>query len=96
MKSVLFTEVPTEWDRSDPENPVVTATESRSNFINVDTVGLVIDQPAELDSEGAVLVEATYVSGFHSNVRALDKEDASSLVSYEVNPTPATPARRWA
>lgn len=95
MRSVLFEKVPTEWDRTDPENPVATAWEERQLFRNTDIVGLIVDTPAELDEEGEILKNATYVDGVHVNIRAIG-EDTSALESYRVDPEPNTPARVWA
>jgi hypothetical protein len=95
MRSVLFEQVPTEWDRSDPENPIATAWEERQLFRNTDIVGLIVDTPAELNEEGEVVNDATYVDGVHCNIRAVG-EDTSSLESYRVDPEPNTPARVWA
>lgn len=95
MRSVLFEQVPTEWDRTDPENPVATAWEERQLFRNTDIVGLIVDTPAELDEEGEVISDATYVDGVHVNIRAVG-EDTSSLEDYRVDPEPNTPARVWA
>lgn len=95
MRSVLFEKVPTEWDRTDPENPVATAWEERQLFRNTDIVGLIVDTPAELNENGEVVSEATYVDGVHVNIRAIG-EDTSALESYRVDPEPNTPARVWA
>ena len=93
---VLYTEVPTEWDNTDPENPVVTATEQRPNYRNIDVLPLVVATEGSYDEEGNELTAPTYVDGYHVNVRALDGEDGSALEAYAVNPTPNTPARVWA
>lgn len=95
MRSVLFEKVPTEWDRTDPENPVATAWEKRQLFRNTDIVGLIVDTPAELNEEGEIISEATYIDGVHVNIRAVG-EDTSALESYRVDPEPNTPARVWA
>ena len=95
MRSVLFEKVPTEWDRTDPENPVATAWEERQLFRNTDIVGLIVDTPAELNENGEVISDATYVDGVHVNIRAIG-EDTSALESYRVDPEPNTPARVWA
>ena len=95
MRSVLFEQVPTEWDRSDPENPIATSWENQQIFRNTDIVGLIVDTPAVLNEDGEVVSEATYVDGFHVNVRAVG-EDTSALENYRVNPEPNTPARVWA
>jgi len=93
---VLYTEVPTEWDNTDPESPVVTATELRANYRNIDVLPLVVATEGSYDEEGNELTAPTYVDGYHVNVRALEGEDGSALEAYEVNPTPNTPARVWA
>ena len=95
MRSVLFEKVPTAWDNTDPENPIETEWEMRQRYRNTDIVGLIVDTPAELDEEGEVISDATYVDGVHVNIRAVG-EDTSSLEDYRVDPEPNTPARVWA
>ena len=97
MRSVLFEKVPTEWDQSDPENPIATAWEERQIFRNTDIIGLIATKDATFDPEsGEIITEAEYAQGFHVNVRALPNEDCSVLNDYKVNPEPNTPARVWA
>ena len=95
MRSVLFEKVPTAWDNTDQENPIETEWEMRQRYRNTDIVGLIVDTPAELDEEGEVISDATYVDGVHVNIRAVG-EDTSSLEDYRVDPEPNTPARVWA
>ena len=95
MRSVLFEKVPTEWDQSDPENPIETEWEEQQLFRNMDIVGLIVDTPAELNENGEIISDATYVDGVHVNIRAIG-EDTSALEDYKVNPEPNTPARVWA
>ena len=96
MRSVLFEQVPTEWDRSDPENPVATAWEERQIFRNTDIINLIATKDATIDPEsGEIITEAEYAEGFHVNVRAIG-EDTSALEEFKVNPEPNTPARVWA
>ena len=95
MRSVLFEKVPTAWDNTDPENPIETEWEERKLYRNTDIVGLIVDTPAELNEEGEVVTEATYVDGIHVNIRAIG-EDTSALEDYRVDPEPNTPARVWA
>ncbi len=95
MRSVLFEKVPTAWDNTDPENPIETEWEEQQLFRNTDVVGLIVDSPAELNENGEVTSEATYVDGVHVNIRAIG-EDTSALESYRVDPEPNTPARVWA
>ena len=97
MRSVLFEKVPTEWDRTDPENPVATAWEERQLFRNTDIINLIATKDATIDPEsGEIITEAEYAEGFHVNVRALPNEDCSALEDFKVNPEPKTPARVWA
>ena len=93
---VLYTEVPVAWDNSDPENPVVTETEQRPNYRNIDVLPLVVATEGSYDEEGNELTAPTYVDGYHVNVRALDGEDGDALAAYAVTPAPNTPARVWA
>jgi len=95
MRSVLFEKVPTAWDNTDPENLIETEWEEQQLFRNTDIIGLIVDTPAELDEEGEVTSEATYVDGVHVNIRAVG-EDTSALEAYRVDPEPNTPARVWA
>ncbi len=93
---VLYTEVPVQWDNSDPENPVVTETEQRPNYRNIDVLPLVVATEGSYDEEGNELTAPTYIDGYHVNVRALEGEDVDALSAYAVTPTPNTPARVWA
>jgi len=94
--SALYTEVPIAWDNTDPENPVVTETEQRPNYRNIDVLPLVVDTEGSYDEEGNELTAPTYVDGYHVNVRALEGEDGEALEAYKVDPEPVTPARVWA
>jgi len=97
MRSVLFEKVPTEWDQSDPENPIATAWEERQLYRNTDIINLIATKDATFDPEsGEIITEAEYAEGFHVNVRALPNEDCSVLENYKINPEPNTPARVWA
>ena len=96
MRSVLFEKVPTEWDQSDPENPIITAWEERQLYRNTDLINLIATKDATIDPEsGDIITEAEYAEGFHVNIRAVG-EDTSSLEDYRVDPEPNTPARVWA
>ena len=96
MRSVLFEKVPTEWDRSDPENPIATSWEEQQLFRNTDIINLITTKDATFDPEsGEIITEAEYAQGFHVNVRAVG-EDTSALEDFKVNPEPNTPARVWA
>jgi hypothetical protein len=85
--SVLYTEVPTEWD--DEGEP--TEWEPKPNYANIDTIG-VIYEGGEWDAEGNVITEPAALSGWHVNVRVVD-EDPTPLEEFAVIPT--TPRRVW-
>jgi hypothetical protein len=85
----LYTQVPTEWDDSDPPEP--TAFEPRPNYANIDTIGIIYEG-GEWDEEGNVITEPVALSGFHVNVRVVD-EDPTPLEPFAVIPT--TPRRVW-
>jgi hypothetical protein len=94
MRSVLFEKVPTEWDRTDPENPVATAWEERQLFRNTDIVG-VIYEGGSWDEEGNEVDPPVALEGFHCNVRALPGESLDTLEPYKIE-TPNSPERVWA
>jgi hypothetical protein len=100
MRSVLFERVPTKFeDAETPDGePVAVEFEERQLFRNTDIVGLIVDTPAELNEEGEVTSEATYVDGVHCNLRVLPSESelVEGLSDYLVEPSPVTPARVWA
>lgn len=91
--AVLYTEVPVEWNNEDPENPVVTQTELRPNFTNIDTIGTIYEG-GEWDAEGNVITKPTALEGHHVNVRLLATEDDSSLEQYKIEVN--SPMRVWA
>jgi len=97
MRSVLFEKVPTKFEDSpEPDGePIPVEFEERQLFRNTDIIGLIVDTPAELNEEGEVVTEATYIDGVHVNIRAVG-EDTSALEAYKVDPEPNTPARVWA
>jgi len=97
MRSVLFEQVPTKFEDSpEPDGQRIPVEwEEQQLFRNTDIIGLIVDTPAELDEEGEVTSEATYVDGVHVNIRAVG-EDTSALEDYKVDPEPNTPARVWA
>ena len=91
--AVLFTQEPTEWDNTDPENPVATAWEPRPNFANIDTIGVIYKPTGEmLQGEDGAYPAMAPIEGWHVNVRLVG-EDASALEQYQVNPS--TPMRVW-
>jgi len=94
-KAYLYEEVPTAWDNTDPENPVVTETESRPLFRNIDTLG-VIYTGGSWDEEGNQIEAPAAEDGWHVNLRCLEGENAVPLYGFIVTPTPATPRRIWA
>ena len=66
---VLYTEVPTEWDNTDPDNPIVTATEQRANYRNIDVLPLVVSEPGEYGEDAEEIRPPQYALGFHVNIR---------------------------
>tara|TARA_X000001382_G_scaffold130658_1_gene126322 strand:+ start:15 stop:353 length:339 start_codon:yes stop_codon:yes gene_type:complete len=97
MRSVLFEQVPTAWDNTDPDGePIPIEFEDRQLYRNTDIVGLIVDTPAELNEEGEVTSEATFLDGIHVNIRLMPGESAEGLSDYLCDPTPATPERVWA
>ena len=94
--SVLFTEVPIAWDNTDIENPIVTETEQRQNYVNTDVLPLVVSEPGEYAEDGTETRPPQYALGFHVNIRCLDSEDGEALEAFKVDPEPVTPARVWA
>lgn len=100
MRSVLFEKVPTKFEDSpEPDGePIPVEFEERQIFRNTDIIGLIVDTPAELNEEGEVTSEATYVDGVHCNLRVLPSESelVEGLSDYLVEPSPVTPARVWA
>ena len=98
MLSVLFHDVPTEWETdTDEETGEVTKTpiafESRPRFANTDIIG-VIYQPTGntlTDDEGNEYPEQAALEGFHVNIRA--EEPIAELETYRVYPN--QPVRIW-
>jgi hypothetical protein len=96
MRSVLFEKVPTKFEDS-PEpggEPIAVEFEKRQLFRNTDIVGLIVDTPAELNEEGEITSEATYVDGVHCNLRVLPGESIEGLENYTLEPN--SPSRVWA
>ena len=86
--SVLYTEVPTEWD----EEGMPIAWYTKPNYANIDTIG-VIYEGGEWDAEGNVITEPVPLDGWHVNVRVVAGEDAEALEAYAV--TVLSPMRVW-
>jgi hypothetical protein len=85
---VLYTEVPTEWN----EDGEPIAFETRPNYANIDTLGILyVNQPIpDPENPPPPIPE----EGWHVNVRLVDGEDGATLVPFEVHPT--VPRRVWA
>ena len=92
--SVLFTEVPVEWDDTDPDDPIPVKWERQQNYRNTDILPKVVLTPATFDSEGNELTPAVYEEGYFANVRLLSDEDGDSLEPFAVEPE--HPQRVWA
>jgi len=54
-------------------------------------VGKIIDTPAQIDQDGNVIVEATFVEGYHVDVMLKDEENFGALEIF-----PATPYHKFA
>ena len=91
--SVLYTEVPVEWDRTDPDDPIPVKWERQQNYRNTDILPKVVLTPATFDSEGKELTPPVFEEGYFVNVRLVG-EDGSSLEPFAVEPE--TPQRVWA
>ena len=91
--SVLYTEVPVEWDRTDPDDPIPVKWERQQNYRNTDILPKVVLTPATFDDEGNELTPPIYDEGYFVNVRLVG-EDGSSLEPFRVEPE--TPQRVWA
>lgn len=59
----------------------------------VDVIGLIVDTPAEYDSEGNETVAATFAEGWHFNVYGGDAVEALALMEI---PAPNNPVRKLA
>ena len=98
MLSVLFHDVPTEWETEvNEETGEVTKTpiafESRPRFANTDIVGTIYRPTGNMltDDEGNEYPEQAALDGFHANVRA--DAPIEELESFRVYPN--APARVW-
>jgi hypothetical protein len=88
--SVLYTEVPTEFDAEGN----ATAAEHKPNYANIDVLGTLYHDDAELDLEGNEVTPATPLEGWHVNVRLVEGEDAAALEPFNI--LPSRPRRVWA
>jgi hypothetical protein len=92
--AVLYTQEPSEWDNSDPENPVATAWEPRANYANIDTIGVIYQPTGEmLQGEDGEYPEMAPIEGFYVNIRLMPDEFADTLDPFVVYPK--TPVRIW-
>jgi len=98
MLSVLFHDVPTEWETvTDEETGEVTKTpiafESRPRFANTDIIGAIYRPTGNTltDDEGNEYPEQAALEGFHVNIRA--DEPIEELESFRVYPN--APVRVW-
>ena len=92
--AVLYTKVATEWDYTDPEEPVATAWEDRPNYANIDTIGVIYKPTGETtEQDGITTPVMAPIDGWHVNVRLVGDEDADALAPFAVQPK--TPMRVW-
>lgn len=86
--SVLYTQ---HAEATAEDGTVVTEAYTTPNFVNIDTVGVILKPTGELDAEGNPVMET--LEGWHVNVRVAAGEDAASLEAYAV--VPKNPVRIW-
>ena len=86
-QSVLYTEVPTEWD----EEGEPTAWYTQPNYANIDMIGIMYEAQEVLDPENPP--EPVAIDGWHVNVRVVGNEDADVLQPFTV--VPEHPRRVW-
>ena len=98
MLSVLFHDVPTEWETTtDEETGEVTKTpiafESRPRFANTDIIGVIYRPTGNTltDEEGNEYPEQAALEGYHVNIRA--EAPIEELESFRVYPN--SPVRTW-
>lgn len=88
--AVLYTEVPVEFD----EEGNAAKFDTRRNFANIDTIGVIQKPTGEtIEQDGMAVPVVAPIPGWHVNVRLADEEDGASLLPFAVNP--ATPMRVW-
>ena len=86
-RSVLYTEVPTEWN----EEGEPTAWYTQPNYANIDTIGVIYQpQPDPLPEPPP---EPVPYDGFFVNVRVVS-EDPEPLMPFSIDPQPY-PMRVW-
>lgn len=90
---IIFTEVATEWDDTDPENPIPTDFEQIPNYRNIDILGTLYNDDGQYDEEGNVITEPTPKEGWHINIRVLEGESIEPLLPYSIHPE--SPTRIW-
>lgn len=92
--AVLYTLVPTEWDNTDPENPIATAWEPSPLYRNIDTIGVIYKPTGEmLQGEDGPYPAVAPVPGFHVNIRLVEGEDGEALEPFVIQPK--SPVRVW-
>ena len=90
-QDVLYTKVVTEWDYTDPENPVPVEWFYRPNFANIDTIGTIYQEQDIPDPENPP--EPIPYDGWFVNVRVVS-ENPEPLMQYSIDPEPY-PMRVW-
>ena len=86
-QSVLYTEVPTEWD--DEGMPIAWYTQP--NYANIDTIGVIYEPMPDPLLEPPP--EPAAMEGWHVNVRVVAGEDGEPLQQFSV--VPQSPRRVW-
>ena len=85
--AVLYTLHP---EVTNEDGAVVTEAYTTPNYQNIDTLGIIYQQPPEPTPEDYVTVPE---EGWHVNVRVVGDEDSTPLEQYAVHPT--VPRRVW-
>lgn len=86
-QAVLYTTTPAVLDE---EGNVTQEAYTTPNYINIDVLGVLYEQPPVDAPEDYTPVA---LPGWHVNVRVMSDEDGEPLVQYAVNPR--TPIRIW-
>lgn len=74
--------------------PLLWDEEGNPKFKNMSIINVIMNPTGVMNADGEAQMVA--VTGYHVNIRALDDEDITGLMPFEVRPTPETPHRIWA
>lgn len=69
-------------------------TEKRNKYLNTDVIGTIYKPTGQVETvDGMEVPVMQALDGYHVNIRLMDNEDETPLVSYEV--IPQNPVRVW-